>query len=82
MGEDEKTPVPQVIMDPKDYEALMQRLDELETKVENTNAEVYQTAGRKVGRDTGILYGLTIGLILYNIFPLIIKLIDYLSMLK
>lgn len=47
MSEDEK--LPQVIMDPADYEALKKRLDELEKKVENTNAELFQLAGKKLG---------------------------------
>ncbi|WP_423792841.1 tetrahydromethanopterin S-methyltransferase subunit MtrG [Methanocaldococcus indicus] len=74
---DEK--VPQVIMDPNDYERLKKRLDELEKKVENTNAELFQMAGKKVGRDIGILYGLVIGIILSYILPFIVKLIQVLS---
>ena len=74
MAEDEK--LPQVIMDPADYEALKKRLDELEQKIENTNAELFQLAGKKVGRDIGILYGLVIGLILSYILPALIKIIQ------
>jgi tetrahydromethanopterin S-methyltransferase subunit G len=74
MAEDEK--LPQVIMDPADYEALKKKLDELEQKIENTNAELFQLAGKKVGRDIGILYGLVIGLILSYILPALIKIIQ------
>ncbi|ADC69985.1 tetrahydromethanopterin S-methyltransferase, subunit G [Methanocaldococcus sp. FS406-22] len=78
MAEDEK--LPQVIMDPADYEALKKRLDELEQKIENTNAELFQLAGKKVGRDIGILYGLVIGIILSYILPALIKIIQILSL--
>ena len=74
MAEDEK--LPQVIMDPADYEALKKRLDELEQKIENTNAELFQLAGKKVRRDIGILYGLVIGIILSYILPALIKIIQ------
>ena len=74
MAEDEK--LPQVIMDPADYEALKKKLDELEQKIENTNAELFKLAGKKVGRDIGILYGLVIGLILSYILPALIKIIQ------
>ena len=74
MAEDEK--LPQVIMDPADYEALKKKLDELEQKIENTNAELFQLAGKKVGRDIGILYGLVIGMILSYILPALIKIIQ------
>ncbi len=75
---DEK--VPQVIMDPKDFEKLKKRLYELEKKVENTNAELFQLAGKKVGRDIGILYGLVIGIILSYILPTLVKIIEILSL--
>ncbi|WP_456472010.1 tetrahydromethanopterin S-methyltransferase subunit MtrG [Methanocaldococcus sp.] len=80
MSSDEK--VPQVIMDPKDFEEIKKRLDELEKKVENTNAELFQIAGKKVGRDIGILYGLVIGLILTYILPTIIGIVNYLIKIK
>ncbi|WP_457612949.1 tetrahydromethanopterin S-methyltransferase subunit MtrG [Methanocaldococcus sp.] len=78
MADDEK--LPQVIMDPADYEALKKRLDELERKVENTNAELFQMAGKKVGRDVGILYGLVIGIILSYILPALVKIIQILTL--
>ena len=80
MAEDEK--LPQVIMDPADYEALKKRLDELEQKIENTNAELFQLAGKKVGRDIGILYGLVIGIILSYILPVLIGIIKLLKLMQ
>ncbi|ADG12944.1 tetrahydromethanopterin S-methyltransferase subunit MtrG [Methanocaldococcus infernus] len=77
MSNDEK--IPQVMMDPKDFEEIKKRLDELEKKVENTNAELFQIAGKKVGRDIGILYGLVIGIILSYILPALIKIVELLS---
>ena len=72
--------IPTVVTPTKDFKRLMEKLDELEEKVENTNAEIFQRAGKKVGRDVGIAYGLIIGTIisvvlpnLLNIMQLIIK---------
>jgi len=72
--------IPTVVTPTKDFKRLMEKLDELEEKVENTNAEIFQRAGKKVGRDVGIAYGLIIGTIisvvlpnLLNVMQLIIK---------
>ena len=58
-----------VVTPTKDFKRLMEKLDELEEKVENTNAEIFQRAGKKVGRDVGIAYGLIIGTILSVVLP-------------
>ncbi|MBP2133994.1 tetrahydromethanopterin S-methyltransferase subunit A [Methanomicrobium sp. W14] len=41
------------------------RLNEIEKKLEFADAEIAQRAGRKIGRDIGILYGLTAGIIVF-----------------
>ena len=61
--------IPTVVTPTKDFKRLMEKLDELEEKVENTNAEIFQRAGKKVGRDVGIAYGLIIGTILSIVLP-------------
>ncbi|XRP96309.1 tetrahydromethanopterin S-methyltransferase subunit MtrG [Methanocaldococcus sp. 16A] len=69
--------VPTVITPTKEFKRLMEKLDELEEKVENTNAEIFQRAGKKVGRDLGIAYGLIIGTIISIVLPYIIKVMNY-----
>jgi len=61
--------IPTVVTPTKDFKRLMEKLDELEEKVENTNAEIFQRAGKKVGRDVGIAYGLVIGTIISIVLP-------------
>jgi tetrahydromethanopterin S-methyltransferase subunit A len=41
------------------------RLNEIEKKLEFADGEIMQRNGRKIGRDIGILYGLTTGLIVF-----------------
>jgi tetrahydromethanopterin S-methyltransferase subunit G len=65
--------IPTVVTPTKDFKRLMEKLDELEEKVENTNAEIFQRAGKKVGRDVGIAYGLIIGTILSVVLPNLIS---------
>ena len=60
--------IPTVVTPTKDFKRLMEKLDELEEKVENTNAEIFQRAGKKVGRDVGIVYGLVLGMIFLTVF--------------
>ncbi|XRO74904.1 tetrahydromethanopterin S-methyltransferase subunit MtrG [Methanocaldococcus sp. 28A] len=69
--------IPTVITPKEDFKRLMEKLDELEEKVENTNAEIFQRAGKKVGRDVGIAYGLIIGTIISIILPYLIKVMNY-----
>ncbi|ENN96453.1 tetrahydromethanopterin S-methyltransferase subunit G [Methanocaldococcus villosus KIN24-T80] len=68
-----------VLTPSKEFKELMKKLDELEEKVENTNAEIFQRAGKKVGRDIGILYGLVLGIIIFSVIPYLLKFILYLT---
>ncbi|ACV24763.1 tetrahydromethanopterin S-methyltransferase subunit MtrG [Methanocaldococcus fervens] len=61
--------IPTVVTPTKDFKRLMEKLEELEEKVENTNAEIFQRAGKKVGRDVGIAYGLIIGTLVAIVLP-------------
>lgn len=54
-----------------EYEEIMDRLDRLDDKVEFVRAEIAQNTGRRIGRDTGIIYGITIGLILFVLYVML-----------
>lgn len=56
-----------------EYEEITQRLDRLDEKVEFVRAEVAQRTGRKIGRDVGILYGVTAALVLSLLFLILTK---------
>ena len=69
--------VPTVIVNPEDYKLMVQKLNEIEEKIEFTNSEIHQRYGKKLGRDIGILYGITTALtivvlyLLITLFPII-----------
>jgi tetrahydromethanopterin S-methyltransferase subunit G len=63
--------VPIVIVDPEDYKNILQRLNEIEEKIEFTNSEIHQRYGKKLGRDIGILYGITTSLTIVVIYMLL-----------
>ncbi len=54
--------VPIVIVDPEDYKNILQKLNDIEEKIEFTNSEIHQRYGKKLGRDIGILYGIVTAL--------------------
>ncbi|MCX9011501.1 MAG: tetrahydromethanopterin S-methyltransferase subunit G [Candidatus Methanoperedens sp.] len=64
--------VPTVIVDPEDYKSLLQRLNEIEEKIEFTNSEIHQRYGKKLGRDIGILYGICAALMVIVVYLLIL----------
>jgi len=66
--------VPNVMVNPDDYRAVMKRLDEIEEKIEFTNSEIHQRYGKKLGRDIGILYGVCTGLAVVLVYFLLIRL--------
>jgi len=63
--------VPDVIVDPSDYQEVLKKLDLIEEKVEFTHSEMQQKIGKKMGRDIGILYGLCIGLLIVTVYLLL-----------
>ncbi|MBC2698521.1 MAG: tetrahydromethanopterin S-methyltransferase subunit G [ANME-2 cluster archaeon] len=63
--------VPEVIVDPSDYQEVLKKLDLVEEKVEFTHSEMQQKIGTKMGRDIGTLYGLCIGLMIVVIYLLL-----------
>ncbi len=54
---------PVVIVDPEEYKEILNKLDEIEEKMEFTSSEIHQRYGKKIGRDIGILYGIVIALV-------------------
>ena len=67
---EEKVPV--VIVDPAEYKELLQKLNDIEEKIEFTNAEIHQRYGKKIGRDIGILYGIVTALMIVVVYLLIL----------
>ncbi len=64
--------VPIVIVDPEDYKNILQRLNDIEEKIEFTNSEIHQRYGKKLGRDIGILYGVVTALVIIVVYLLLL----------
>ncbi len=64
--------IPTVIVDPEDYKALLQKLNDIEEKIEFTNSEIHQRYGKKLGRDIGILYGICTALMIVVVYLLLL----------
>ena len=64
--------VPTVIVDPEDYKAVLQKLNDIEEKIEFTNSEIHQRYGKKLGRDIGILYGICAALMIVVVYLLLL----------
>lgn len=65
--------IPSVITDPADFNAVLDKLDLIDEKIEFVSSEVAQRIGKKVGRDIGILYGATAGIVLFLLYILFLK---------
>jgi len=63
--------VPVVVVDPADYKNMLDKLDEIEEKIEFTNSEIQQRYGKKIGRDIGILYGIVTALMIVLVYLLL-----------
>jgi tetrahydromethanopterin S-methyltransferase subunit G len=63
--------VPTVIVNPDDYKEIILKLNEIEEKIEFTNSEIHQRYGKKLGRDIGILYGISTALIVIVVYLLL-----------
>ena len=64
--------VPIVIVNPDDYRNILQKLDEIDEKIEFTNSEINQRYGKKLGRDIGILYGICASLMIVVVYLLLL----------
>lgn len=62
--------VPSVVTDPDDFQAVLDKLNKIDEKIEFVNSEVAQRIGKKVGRDIGILYGAVVGIIIFLLYVL------------
>ena len=64
--------VPIVIVNPDDYKEIMLKLNDIEEKIEFTNSEIHQRYGKKLGRDIGILYGISTALTIVLVYLLLL----------
>ena len=64
MPEDIKPVVPVGVVDPDQLRDVMARLEKIEEKIEFYSSEKYMRAGKSIGRDLGMAYGICAGLIL------------------
>jgi len=62
--QDTKPVVPVAVVDPDQLRDVMAKLDKIEEKLEFYSSEKYMRAGKSIGRDLGIHYGICAGLIL------------------
>jgi len=63
--------IPAASVDPAEFSAVQKRLDEIENKVEFTNAEIQQSEGRTLGREVGLLYGFLFGVLIYLAYSIL-----------
>lgn len=63
--------IPTVVVNPDDYKEILLKLNEIEEKIEFTNSEIHQRYGKKLGRDIGILYGITTALTIVVVYLLL-----------
>jgi tetrahydromethanopterin S-methyltransferase subunit G len=64
--------IPEIIVDPVDYNEVIKKLDHIDEKIEFTNSEIQQRIGKRLGRDIGILYGICVALIIMVMYLLIV----------
>lgn len=64
--------IPATAVDPAEFQAVSKKLDDIENKVEFTNAEIQQSAGRQLGREVGILYGFLFGVLIYLAYSILL----------
>jgi tetrahydromethanopterin S-methyltransferase subunit G len=60
-------------VDPKDYQAVMKKVDTIEEKVEFVNSEIQQVEGKRLGREVGILYGFLFGVLIYVAYSIMLQ---------
>ncbi|HOU70679.1 MAG: tetrahydromethanopterin S-methyltransferase subunit G [Methanothrix sp.] len=62
--QDNKPVVPVAVVDSEQLRDVMARLDKIEEKLEFYSSEKYMRAGKSIGRDLGMAYGICAALIL------------------
>lgn len=68
----EQDRVPSVVVDPADFNEVLDKLNKIDEKVEFVNSEVAQRIGKKVGRDIGMLYGAVVGIIIFLMYAFLL----------
>ncbi len=63
--------IPTVIVNPEEYKEVLQKLNDIEEKLEFTSSEIHQRYGKKLGRDIGILYGMVTALTIVVVYLLL-----------
>jgi len=64
IAQDNKPIVPVAVVDSEQLREVMARLDKIEEKLEFYSSEKYMRAGKSIGRDLGLAYGVCAALIL------------------
>lgn len=72
MPEDTKPVVPVAVVDPDQLRDVIARLEKIEEKIEFYSSEKYMRAGKSIGRDLGMAYGICAGLILVLAYVLFV----------
>ena len=62
--QDNKPVVPVAVVDSEQLRDVMARLEKIEEKLEFYSSEKYMRAGKSIGRDLGVAYGVCAALIL------------------
>lgn len=57
-----------VAVSPPEHTKLLERINDMDERVEFVAGELWQRQGEKIGLTTGLLYGLMIGILMYVIF--------------
>ena len=57
-----------VAVSPPEHTKLLERINDMDHRVEFVAGELWQRQGEKIGLTTGLLYGLMIGILMYVIF--------------
>ena len=70
--QDNKPVVPVAVVDSEQLRDVMARLDKIEEKLEFYSSEKYMRAGKSIGRDLGMAYGICAGLILVLAYVLFV----------
>jgi tetrahydromethanopterin S-methyltransferase subunit G len=60
------------VVDPDQLRDVMARLEKIEEKIEFYSSEKYMRAGKSIGRDLGMAYGICAGLILVLAYVLFV----------
>ncbi len=69
---DEKQAIPVAVVDQDQFKELMARLDKIDEKIEFYSSEKFMRAGKSIGRDLGVAYGVGAALILMLAYIIVV----------